>query len=360
MPPGVKATLRNADLLETMKPGDESALRRAIIGRLAGMLFMLGALASVPSNAAFTDPAVGQRAWLIDALAFVSGLVCFYVPWARFSERWFHVLPAAGTAETALSVWGIGIHGGIYSWYYVLVAVFVAYAFSSRLQIAAHMGFVGICFALPALYLPDPYANTAAVRVGVAVPVLLAVAAVVAYLREGLEQGKADLAEQARTDALTGVANFRTRDERLAYEITRHRRTGRELAVLVLDLDRFKEVNDTLGHLAGDRLLREVAAVLLKTVREGDTVSRPGGDEFCLIAPETGAAEAAAMVARVKAALAGLVAVGEPLSAAVGVAVFPHDGQTPEQVMERADRDERLDKQANGRAHDRARVLHAV
>jgi diguanylate cyclase (GGDEF)-like protein len=341
-----------------MHGADDAAQRRAIIGRLAGLLFMVGALASVPANASFGHPVVGQRAWLIDALAFVSGLVCFFVPWERLSERWFHVLPAAGSFETALSVWGIGVHGGIYSWYYVLVAVFVAYAFDSRLQIAAHMALVGLVFALPVLYLPNT--GDAFIRVAVAVPVLCAVAAVVAYLREGLEQGKARLAEQARTDPLTGVSNLRMRDERLEYEIARHRRVGRELAILVLDLDRFKEVNDTLGHLAGDRLLRDVAAVLVDTIREGDTVSRPGGDEFCVIAPETSFADARVLGDRVKEALAGLSAAGEPLSAAVGVAVFPHDGDTPELVMDRADLDQRMDKQANIRLSGRAQALHAV
>jgi diguanylate cyclase (GGDEF)-like protein len=341
-----------------MKGADASAQRRAIIGRLAGLLFMVGAIASIPANATLSHPAVGQRVWLIDALAFVSGIVCFFVPWERLSEGCFHVLPAAGTFETALSVWGIGVHGGIYAWYFVLVAVFVAYAFDSRMQIAAHMGLVGIVFALPVLYLPNT--GDAIIRVAVAVPVLCAVAAVVAYLREGLEQGKASLAEQARTDPLTGVANVRTRDERLEYEIARHRRVGRELAILVLDLDRFKEVNDTLGHLAGDRLLRDVAAVLVNTVREGDTVSRPGGDEFCVIAPETDLADARILGDRVKDALAALSAAGEPLSAAVGVAVFPHDGGTPEQVMDRADLDQRMDKQANSRTSVRAGALHVL
>jgi diguanylate cyclase (GGDEF)-like protein len=156
------------------------------------------------------------------------------------------------------------------------------------------------------------------------------------------------------------VANLRTRDERLEYEMARHRRVGRELAILVLDLDRFKEVNDTLGHLAGDRLLRNVAAVLVDTVREGDTVSRPGGDEFCVIAPETDLVDARILGDRVKDALAALSAAGEPLSAAVGVAVFPHDGDTPEQVMDRADLDQRMDKQANSRTSVRAGALGVV
>jgi diguanylate cyclase (GGDEF)-like protein len=340
-----------------MQVVEDAGKRRAITGRLAGLLFAVGAVASAPTNELFSDPPVGQAARWIDLLAFVSGLVCLAIPWQRVPARWFHLLPIAGTVEVALSIWGIGVHGGTYAWYYVLVAVFTAFAFENRAHIAAHMGFVAVAFAAPIAYLPD--ATSASLRALVAIPVLFAVAGVVAHLREGLEQGKALLAQQARTDGLTGVANLRTRDERLEYELQRHRRAGRELAVLVLDVDRFKSVNDTLGHLAGDRLLRDVAAVLCDTVRGGDTVARPGGDEFCVIAPETGRADAQQLAARLNSALGTLAAAGEPLSASIGVAVYPQDGQTPEQVLERADLDQRMIKQAGGGGAG-ARALHAV
>jgi diguanylate cyclase (GGDEF)-like protein len=339
-----------------MKAAEYAAERRATIGRLAGLLFAVGALSSLATNEMFTNPRVGSAARWIDLLAFVSGIVCLAIPWRRVPEGWFHLLPIAGTLEVALSVWGIGVHGGVYSWYYVLVAVFAAYTFERRGQIAAHMGLVAIAFAAPAVYLHDG-ANTT-LRTLVAVPVLFAVAGVVTYLREGLEEGKALLAQQARTDPLTGLANLRTRDERLEYEIERHRRVGRELAVLVLDLDRFKAVNDTLGHLAGDRLLRDVAAVLGDTARGGDTVARPGGDEFCVIAPETGRHDAQRLAARLNVALGALIAAGEPLTASVGVAMYPHDGATPEQVLERADLDQRMVKQSGGGSA--ARDLHVA
>jgi diguanylate cyclase (GGDEF)-like protein len=319
------------------------------------MLFAVGALVSLPANELFTNPRVGEAARWIDLLAFVSGVICLVIPWRRVTERWFHLLPIVGTVEVALSVWSVGIHGGIYSWYYVLVAVFTAYAFECRAHIAAHMGLVSVAFALPVTYLES--AGNAPIRTLVAVPIVLAVAGVVTYLREGLEEGKALLAQQARTDALTGVANLRVRDERLEYEIARHRRVGRELALLVLDLDRFKEVNDTCGHPAGDRLLHDVAAVLSATVRSGDTVARPGGDEFCIIAPETGRADSQRLAERVEIALSTLTAAGRPLSASIGMALFPHDGHTPEAIIDRADHDQRMVKQAAG---EQTRRLHAA
>ncbi len=99
-----------------------------------------------------------------------------------------------------------------------------------------------------------------------------------------------------RTDPLTGVGNRRAYDERLIEEVRRARRHDRELALAIFDLNDFKAVNDKLGHEAGDRILREFAA-LLTEVRVGDTGYRLGGDEFALIMPETGR-EGATIVAK--------------------------------------------------------------
>jgi diguanylate cyclase (GGDEF)-like protein len=339
-----------------MRAVQDAAQRRAVIGRLAGLLFTVGAVVSLPTNLLFTAPPVGAASRWIDLLAFASGVVCLLIPWQRVSEGWFQLVPLVGSVEVALSVWGVGVHGGIYSWYFVLVAVFVAYVFESRAQIAAQMLFLVACFTVPVLYLDD--AGTAAIRSLVAAPLLITVAAMVAYLREGLEAGRAQLAEQARTDALTGVGNRRLRDERLGYELARHRRSGEPLALIFLDLDRFKDVNDTQGHPAGDRLLRDVGRVLSDTVRAGDTVSRPGGDEFCVIAPGTGAAEAQRLTERIELALSELTAVGRPLSASIGLALSPRDGHSAEELIGHADHDQRMVKQAGG--VQRARPLQAV
>ena len=106
------------------------------------------------------------------------------------------------------------------------------------------------------------------------------------------------LASLVLTDPLTGCVNRRGFDQALTREVARSARAGSELALLALDLDHFKVVNDTLGHLAGDAVLAEVGALLLRTAREGDIVARTGGEEFSIILPDTSATGAYQLATR--------------------------------------------------------------
>ena len=94
-------------------------------------------------------------------------------------------------------------------------------------------------------------------------------------------------ASEARIDSLTGLANRRALEEILAAEIARAQRFAHQLAVVLLDLDRFKEINDSFGHAAGDVMLRAVSQLLTSLARQGDTVARWGGEEFVVVLPET-------------------------------------------------------------------------
>lgn len=159
-----------------------------------------------------------------------------------------------------------------------------------------------------------------------------------------LREATAKLELMAATDALTSLPNRRSFSEGLAVEFRRSRRYSRPLSVLMLDLDNFKEMNDSHGHPFGDFLLAEVASTLARSVRESDLVARYGGEEFVVMLPETTSEEAVAVAEKLRRAIAdrefaqGDVRVRLQLSA--GVAGFDGIGvdQSPDDLVTRADR----------------------
>jgi diguanylate cyclase (GGDEF)-like protein/PAS domain S-box-containing protein len=151
----------------------------------------------------------------------------------------------------------------------------------------------------------------------------------------------AEIARLARHDALTGLPNRALLHDRLASAIASSHRHGHHPAVLFLDLDRFKQVNDSMGHGAGDQLLQSVAHRLLETVRSTDTVSRQGGDEFVILLSELRNREdVAAAAEKIVAAVSGPHRVGRRdlrLTVSIGIALYPEDGTDAETLIKNAD-----------------------
>jgi diguanylate cyclase (GGDEF)-like protein/PAS domain S-box-containing protein len=154
-------------------------------------------------------------------------------------------------------------------------------------------------------------------------------------------QAEARVHHMAYHDALTGLPNRALLSERLDRAMLAARRDGRKLAVMFIDLDRFKTINDSLGHLTGDHLLKEVANRLCRVVRAVDTVARLGGDEFVVLVPGVRAAEECALVGeKIIAALAEPVRFeGRNLhiSPSIGICLCPDDGEDVETLMRKAD-----------------------
>jgi diguanylate cyclase (GGDEF)-like protein/PAS domain S-box-containing protein len=137
----------------------------------------------------------------------------------------------------------------------------------------------------------------------------------------GVAEGREQLVRQATTDGLTGLCNHRAFHDLLRAETARASRYGRCVAIVLLDLDGFKDVNDRHGHQAGDQLLQAVARALEAAVRGTEVVARLGGDEFALLLPETGLEGARATAERVRAAVEALpAAAGHGVTASAGVA----------------------------------------
>jgi len=156
-----------------------------------------------------------------------------------------------------------------------------------------------------------------------------------------LEQANAELQHQATHDALTGLPNRLLFIDRLGREIAHAERDGHIFAVLVVDLDRFKVINDTLGHGPGDQLLVEIAGRLSKAIRSVDTVARAGGDEFLLLLTDIREASDAAVVAtKIVAELDKSVNISGAevhTSASIGISVYPTDGANSDDLVAHAD-----------------------
>lgn len=150
-----------------------------------------------------------------------------------------------------------------------------------------------------------------------------------------------ELTHASQHDPLTGTPSRALMRDRLDTAIAAARRQGTQLALLFLDLDDFKAINDALGHANGDAMLQLVAERLVATVRDSDTVSRQGGDEFLILLPQIAhAADAMLIATKLLDAVAAPAQVGSHalhLSASVGIAVYPQDGTDAEMLAKRAD-----------------------
>jgi diguanylate cyclase (GGDEF)-like protein len=148
---------------------------------------------------------------------------------------------------------------------------------------------------------------------------------------------RAALARSALIDPLTGAGNREAFNRQVTAELARAKRHDHPLALAMIDLDGFKEVNDRFGHAAGDRALVLVARTLREATRAADAVFRWGGDEFAVVMPMIGGEEAQAATERFARAIADLDVDGLRLGASVGIAGYPQDGRDAETLMRRAD-----------------------
>jgi diguanylate cyclase (GGDEF)-like protein len=168
---------------------------------------------------------------------------------------------------------------------------------------------------------------------GVASVMSLSVASVVLQRR----RVEARLRELSVSDPLTGLGNYRHLMATLEGEIRRSQRTQRQFAVLFLDVDGLKQINDRLGHMAGSRALCRVAHAVRQVCRAIDLGARYGGDEFAVVLPESDEAAAAQLARRIRGQL-NLDTEAPRLSVSLGTAVYPRDGETAEGLLDSADR----------------------
>jgi diguanylate cyclase (GGDEF)-like protein len=204
------------------------------------------------------------------------------------------------------------------------------------------LGNPGLLYGLPievegklrgALLLADPESRGSSTRQARAFARRFAVAL-------GSQQRQAALLKQAYYDGLTGLPNRQLFKDRLEREIAHAKRTQTQIALIYIDLDRFKNVNDSMGHSAGDALLRGVSEQLASQLRDSDTLARLGGDEFVVIAPGPQEQPAHVLAERLQAALREPIVVQGATcfaQASIGLAVYPQDGTDVESLLRNAD-----------------------
>jgi diguanylate cyclase (GGDEF)-like protein len=203
-----------------------------------------------------------------------------------------------------------------------------------------------VIIAWAALWQMNPVATALAFVTLIAVVIRSAVAL------SSLTRQRAQLSALAATDPLTGLANHRALHEHLEREVARARQTGGAVAVVALDLDHFKRVNDTYGHTQGDVMLRAVAARLLEEIRPQDRVGRIGGEEFTLVLPGTTPEQAFTIADRCRRAVEDVWSDGIRVGCSAGVASFPKDDSEGTRLMEMADSALYLAKRSGrGRTH---------
>jgi diguanylate cyclase (GGDEF)-like protein len=283
------------------------------------------------------QPPNGSRTMLL-ALAGAAGAVALLLHLgAGHLPGW--ALPLSAGMATLLSS-ALTAVGGSEAWIdvqviYVWVALGSAYFFSTR-QMIVQLSLIAGSYAL-VLGLTSSFVEGAP-RWLATMASALAAAVLVSALRARVAEIVSRLADAARTDPLTGLQNRRGFEESFQTEVERAAREGRELAVVLGDLDHFKSLNDRLGHPAGDAALVRVGQLFLAGMRRPDSVARTGGEEFALLMPQAGGEMAWAVAERMRTTVEeAFRGDSVPLTVSLGLASYPRDGVTADALLAAAD-----------------------
>jgi diguanylate cyclase (GGDEF)-like protein len=336
--------------------GESAALFEdpATMARTFTYLFGIGGAILLASLAIPVSGGRNEVGLLVIGLIELGAAAVLLVQFDRLPPWAFRALPPAGAVLISFAVYFGGSDApSAYALYYFWVALAACFFFR-WLVVAVSLVVASAGYAAALLALD--HVQSAGLKWAVATGTLLATGAVMTALRGQLERLVVELGAAARTDSLTGLANRRELEERFTAELERSTRGGRPLAIVVLDLDWFKEFNDRFGHAAGDRALRRLGDALKLATRTSDIVARLGGEEFGVLAPETDEEEARLLAERLRAEVRRAFArQPEKMTVSCGVASFPIHGITPGELLHAADR---ALYQAKESGRDRSVVFH--
>jgi diguanylate cyclase (GGDEF)-like protein len=301
--------------------------------RVGIAMFLLGAgtlLGTLPLPDPDTSdhPAIRIIALLLAAGGIATWLVRDYRPWFSRGSVVYGLLLVSALMGVTRPIEAT-------PFFYLWPVLFSAYFFSRR-ETAAIVAIMWVTMAIALLgFSNDPMKGVMLMGTGVSVTVA---ALVVLFLREHLTDVIGRLETASATDYLTGLPNRRAFDVELDRQLARALRGAVPLSLVILDLDHFKEINDRNGHAAGDRALCELADLLRRERRAGDTLARLGGEEFAIVLFGTDAPGARSFAQRLIREVHGLTVEQRPLSASAGVATMAGEAAERASLLLAADR----------------------
>jgi diguanylate cyclase (GGDEF)-like protein len=313
----------------TELPGELATFRA--VGALA---FWLGAVGGVILWVTQPETIRNELVAVLTTLACVTmGSVMLLVPWKRIGEQWLVLAPLMGTVVIAAGI--ANMEGGreVYEGFYLYAALSACYFLPAR-QVRLVLVVVAAAAALPLVQdaSADSVVRWAYVATGAAM-----LATVLQSARARVREYAAEVRSLAQRDQLTGVLNRRGLEARAGEEIARARRHGDTFALVYLDLDGFKLVNDNVSHANGDRMLERAAGEMESVLRGEDALARVGGDEFVALLPDSEPEDVAArMVEAIETVASGLPGAGH-VSATTAWSAYPADGDTLDALMNAAD-----------------------
>lgn len=278
-------------------------------------------------------------AWIL-VLASATTAAIFWLGRDRLPFWTLYVGIAVGTL---MITWGVYINGerdggaaALNEVFYIWPVIFAAYYFPAR-ALVIQIVFVAACYVGVLIVIdPGPIGVT---RWLIVVTVVMGVGGVTNRLQVRVDDLVARLSDAARRDPLTGLLNRRGFEERLEAELARAGRQQHPVGLIVGDIDRFKTINDRLGHPAGDAVLLRVTKILESVGRRSDTVARLGGEEFVLIVPDADADMAFGLAERAREKVERAFEDDAiPLTISFGTVAFPADGLTAESLLASADK----------------------
>lgn len=273
-------------------------------------------------------------------------------PTETMDGRWFHALPLLIVALATAAMWAIVPQPAPVAVVFVLLGAVVVFTIPTWSGVLAQLTLASALLLSPVVAGQTDTVSTLTLVAGLVGMWTFAGAS--RLVRIDAERTHARLEDLSRHDAVTGLLQRWVIDELLERELARHAETREPLALVLLDLRGFRRVNDLHGHQVGDEVLHRVAAGINEVVRGQDHAGRQGGDEFCVIAPETDLEGARGLAQRIRDAIADAGPDETPVDAAVGIAVHPADGTDVRRLFEAATSALRADAAAGRRGRARA------